>query len=72
MFAICHHGLHNAAAFEGTAQALDVRAGDGPEEDAFGSLGDRRLRAVLNSEFLAKFRRDHHLALGGELNRFGG
>lgn len=70
VFTICHHGFHNAAAPEGTAQALDVRAGDGPEEDAFRGHGDRRLCAFLDLELLAKFRRDHDLALGRELNCF--
>jgi len=38
--AIFHHGFHHARPFERTAQAFDVGAGDGFQEDAFGRGDD--------------------------------
>src|SRR5271155_3596892 len=51
------------------AQAFDVGAGDGFEQDAFGRGDDRGARAFLDLKFLPQPARNHYLAFRAEIDR---
>ena len=59
--------LHQGQVLVFSAQALDVGAGDGFQQNAFGRGDHGGLRAVLNLKLLAQAAGNDHLAFRAEI-----